>query len=86
MKRIVYLIKNPKESMIVQKIFFRKGVRWEDGEYCKCLPIGKYGTLIGERAYNKNILGTFVMNTLSDVGNAKKAGLSVKIFNNKLEI
>lgn len=86
MKRIAYLIKNSKESLIVQKMFFRKGVRWGDGECCKFLPIGKYGTLIGENAYNNNLLGVFVMNNLFDIESAKRAGFSIRIFNSKLKI
>lgn len=86
--KIAYLIKNPKENMIVQKMLFGKGFSWMTGKHYEPLQIGKYGTLIGagDYTFGKNLLLAFVMNTLSDIGSAKKAGLSVKIFNNKLEI
>ena len=84
--RTVYLIKKTKEIGFVQRILFRKGLTWAEGKYYKYFQIGKYGTLIGETLLDKNLLGFFVMNTLSDVESAKKVGFFVKTFNDKLEI
>lgn len=85
---IVYLVRNNSESKKVQEKYLKEGFKWWDnGKGIKPLPIGKYGTLIGISKFDKNTIGSCILNTFHDLEYAKTKVLIVTLNNkNKLEI
>lgn len=85
--RIVYLVKNNIENYKVQKMYFKRGIEWEDiGKNFRSLTIGSFGTLVGQSCLNNN-LGYCVLNTIREFEFAKTK-VFIKNFSqkNKLEI